>query len=172
MKSIELSIHIERYIYFIRGHRVMLDRDLALLYKVPTGNLNRAVKRNRLRFPPEFMFQLTREEYQALRCQFGILEKGRHAKYLPFVFTQEGVAMLSSVLHSEQAIMVNVQIMKAFVRLRELLETHKDLAKKLLELEKKYDARFRVVFKAIRKLMEKPPDLPLPPIPHVKGFRR
>jgi ORF6N domain len=111
---------IQCQIYFIRGHKIMLDSHLANLYGVPTGHLNRAVKRNTLRFPLDFMFKLTKAEYGALRCQFGILEERPYARYLPYVFTQEGVAMLSSVLHSERAVMVNVQIMRAFVRLRDV----------------------------------------------------
>jgi hypothetical protein len=145
---------IERKILFIRGHRVMLDRDLAELYQVTTGNLNKGVSRNLGSFPQDFMFQLTAEEYKALRFQFGILEKGAHSKFLPRVFMEQGVAMLSSVLKSKRAREVNIQIMRAFVRLRQLLNTHKDLARKLEELEKKYDAQFRNVFDAIRALME------------------
>lgn len=137
----------------------MIDFDLAELYEVETKQLKRTVKRNIARFPKDFMLELTREEYAFLRCQFGTLEKGQHAKYLPYAFTEQGVAMLSSVLRSPRAIQVNIAIMRAFVRLREILSTHKKLAKKLNELEKKYDAQFQIVFKAIRQLMteeEKP----------------
>jgi len=171
MKELISVNRLERYIFFIRSHRVMLASDLAELYGVTTGHLNRAVKRNLLRFPRDFMFQLTQEEHQILRCQIGILEKGRHSKYLPYVFTQEGVAMLSSVLHSEKAILVNVHIMRAFVRLREVLATHGNLARKLEEMEKKYNAKFRMVFDAIRKLMDQPGDPP-PRVPLVKGFEK
>jgi len=150
---------ISQKIYFIRGHRVMLDVDLARLYGVETGALNRAVRRNRLRFPEDFMFQLTESEEEFLRCQIGISrETTKHGgrRYLPLVFTEQGVAMLSSVLHSERAVLVNVEIMRTFVRLREILLSHQDLARQLSELEKKYDSNFRVVFDAIRELMTPP----------------
>jgi ORF6N domain len=150
---------IERRIYLIRKQKVMLDSDLAELYGVTTGNLNKAVTRNADRFPKDFMFQLTREEYASLRFQIGILKRGQHAKYLPRAFTEQGVAMLSGVLHSPRAVQVNVAIMRTFVKLREMLTTHKDLAQKLEALEKKYDRQFKVVFDAIRQLMqpEEPP---------------
>ena len=150
---------IERRILLIRGHKVMLDAHLAEMYGVETKALKRAVRRNRDRFPIDFMFQLTKEEYDILRYQFGTLKRGAHAKYAPFVFTEQGVAMLSTVLNSKAAIRVNIEIMRAFVRLREILSTHKDLARKLEELEKQYDEQFRVVFEAIRQLMT-PPDPP------------
>jgi len=144
----------------------MIDNDLARLYGVTTFNLNKAVKRNTERFPKDFMFQLTKEEALSLRFQIGILKTGRgqHRKYLPYVFTQEGIAMLSGVLRSKRAVAVNIEIMRAFVRLREILITHKDLAHKLEELEQKYDEQFRAVFDAIRALMN-------PPIPIPKGRR-
>ena len=147
---------IERRIYLIRGFKVMLDRHLAELYQVETSYLNRQVKRNTDRFPADFMFQLNAKESESLRCQFGISNAaGRGGRrYLPYAFTQEGVAMLSGVLRSERAVLVNVAIMRAFVRLREILISNKDLASRLDSLEKKYDSRFRVVFDAIRKLME------------------
>jgi hypothetical protein len=151
---------IENIILFIRGQKVILDRDLAQLYGVTTGNLNKAVKRNPGRFPKDFMFQLSQEEYKSLRFQLGILEKGQHSKYLPNAFTEQGVAMLSGVLSSPQAVQVNIAIMRAFVRLRQLLLTHAELARKLEAQEKKYDAQFKVVFEAIRELM-KPPKLPV-----------
>lgn len=153
--------HIERTILFVRGEKVLLDRDLAVLYKVTTSNLNKAVKRNADRFPNDFMFQLTSEEADELTFQTGISKpSGRGGRrYLPFVFTEQGVAMLSSVLRSKRAVQVNIAIMRAFVRLRALLATHKDLARKLDEMEKKYDAQFRIVFDAIRELM-KPPEEP------------
>jgi phage regulator Rha-like protein len=147
---------IENKIFLIRGQKVMLDRDLAELYGVKTYNLNKAVKRNIKRFPLDFMFQLTKDEYRSLRFQFGILERGRHSKYLPYAFTQEGVAMLSGVLNSERAIAVNVQIMRVYVKLRKILSTHKELAQKLKELEQKFekhDAEIQSIFKAIRQLM-------------------
>jgi hypothetical protein len=156
---------IERTILVIRGHRVMLDADLALLYEVEIKALNRAVKRNIDRFPADFMFQLIAEEAKLLRFQSGTLDKdgkpgrGEHRKYLPYAFTEQGVAMLSSVLRSPRAVQVNIEIMRAFVRLRQMLQTNADLARKLAVLEKKYDAQFRTVFDAIRGLMT-PPERP------------
>jgi len=145
---------VERRILVIRGHRVMLDRDLAGLYGVETKALNQAVRRNLARFPGDFMFQLTMDEVDRLRSQ-SVTSKGARggARYLPLVFTEQGVAMLSSVLKSERAIQVNIAVIRAFVRLRALLATHRDLARKLEELERKYDRQFRVVFEAIRELM-------------------
>lgn len=147
---------IESKILLLREKKVMLDKDLAKLYGVTTGNLNKAVKRNIERFPDDFMFQLTKTEVDSLRFQFGSLKRGRHVKYPPYAFTEQGVAMLSSVLNSERAILVNIQIMRAFTKLREMLLTHKDLKKKIEAMERKYDRRFRVVFEAIRKLLEPP----------------
>lgn len=148
---------IERAIYLIRGEKVMLDRDLALLYEVETKVLNRAVKRNLQRFPLDFMFQLTTEEADVLRCQIGTSKKGRGGRrYLPYVFTEQGVAMLSSVLNSERAILVNIEIMRAFVKLRQMLASNTELSRRLDELESKYDKQFRVVFDAIRQLMATP----------------
>jgi phage regulator Rha-like protein len=160
-KKLIASEVIERSILLIRGQKVLLDKDLAELYGVSTKRLNEQVRRNRKRFPDDFMFQLTKDEADALRSQFATLEKGRggHRKYLPYVFTEQGVAMLSSVLNSERAILVNIEIMRAFVRLREILATHKDLARKLEEMEKKYDEQFAMVFRAIRELMA-PPEVP------------
>jgi hypothetical protein len=147
--------HIEKSILLIRGQKVMLDRDLAELYGVETKNLNLAVRRNLRRFPEDFMFQHTAEEYGALRLQIETLKRGRgrHRKYLPHAFTEQSVAMLSSVLHSERAIQVNLAIMRAFVRLREMLASNRELARRLDELDQKYDARFRAAFEAIRQLM-------------------
>jgi len=149
---------IEQTILLIRRHRVMLDTDLAKLYGVPAKVLNQAVRRNTSRFPADFMFQLTGEEATALRSQFVTLKTGRgqHRKYRPCAFTEQGVAMLSSVLHSERAIQVNIAIMRAFVQLREMIGSNKGLARRLNELEKKYDSQFRVVFEAIRELMAEP----------------
>jgi hypothetical protein len=150
---------IEQAILLIRGQRVMLDRDLAAMYGVSTGNLNKAVRRNLTRFPGDFMFQLTAEEADSLRFQIGILQKGLHFKYLPFVFTQEGVAMLSGVLKSPRAEQVNIAIMRAFVRLRETLALHKELAHKLADLELKienHDENIRTLFEAIHQLMISP----------------
>jgi ORF6N domain-containing protein len=144
-------------IHFLRGQRVMLDSDLARLYGVETKALNRAVSRNPTRFPVDFMFQLTAAEGRDLRYQSGTSNPtaGRGGRrYRPYAFTEQGVAMLSSVLRSPRAIAVNVEIMRAFVRLRELITSHADLAAKIAKLEMKYDRRFRVVFEAIRQLME------------------
>ena len=143
----------------IRGRKVILDRDLARLYAVTTGNLNKAVKRNVERFPEDFMFQLTKKEADSLRFQFGSLKRGQHAKYLPYAFTEQGIAMLSSVLHSKCAIQVNIAIMRAFVKIRQFLSTHKELAKKLEELEKKtakHDTDIQAIFDAIKQLMTPP----------------
>ncbi|HHT9128861.1 MAG TPA: ORF6N domain-containing protein [Candidatus Wujingus californicus] len=134
----------------------MLDTDLALLYGVKTKMLNQAVKRNIQRFPDDFMFQLTREEFNSLRSQIVTLKRGQHRKYLPYVFTEQGVAMLSSVLNSKRAIQVNIQIMRAFIKLKEMLSTHKDLKQKIEEMEKKYDYQFKIVFDAIKQLLEPP----------------
>ncbi len=160
---------IENIILFIRGQKVILDRDLAELYGVTTGNLNKGVRRNLDRFPPDFMFQLKQEEYESLRFHFGILKRGQHSKYLPCAFTEQGVAMLSSVLNSERAIEVNIAIMGVFVRLREIMATHKELAFKLVELEERlegHDEQIQNIFDAIRQLMT-PPDPPIPfsPLP-------
>jgi len=144
---------IEKRIYLIRGKKVMLDSDLAELYKVETRTLIQAVKRNINRFPSDFMFQLNYQEVASLRSQIVISKTGRGGRrYQPYVFTEQGVAMLSSVLNSERAIEVNIHIMRAFVKLREMIASHKDLAKKLDELEKKYDEQFRVIFDAIREV--------------------
>lgn len=163
---------IERRIFLVRGQKVMLDTDLAELYGVPTRRLNEQVRRNLKRFPADFMFQLTGEEAGGLRSQIAISNTEVEAsqslrsqnvtsnakrggrRYAPYVFTEQGVAMLSSVLNSERAIEVNIAIMRAFVQLREMLSTHKDLAQKLEQMEKKYDKQFRVVFDAIRELMQ------------------
>ncbi|MDI6745021.1 MAG: ORF6N domain-containing protein [Thermodesulfovibrionales bacterium] len=148
---------VESKILLLRGKKVMLDKDLAMLYGVTTGNLNKAVTRNIERFPDDFMFQLSKEECaQSLRFQFGILKRGQHLKYLPYAFTENGVAMLSSVLNSKRAVQVNIQIMRTFTKLREMLATHKDLARKIEEMEKKYDHQFKVVFEAIKQLLEPP----------------
>ncbi len=144
------SERIERLILLIHGHKVMLDSDLAELYGVTTKRLNEQVRRNLSRFPDDFMFQLTESEAHLLRSQFATSKEGRGGRrYLPYAFTEQGVAMLSSVLNSERAIKANIEIMRAFVRLRQILASHADLARKLEALEKKYDAQFKVVFEAI-----------------------
>jgi len=182
-KSTELAIQqiIEEKIYFIRGQKVMLDRDLAVLYEVPTFRLNEQVKRNKKRFPEDFMFQLTKEENDSLRSQIAILNEeedslrsqfatsnennesltsqfamsnnGRGGRRtFPYAFTEQGVAMLSSVLNSDRAIQVNIEIMRTFIKLRNILSEHKDLLKKIEEMEKNYDRQFRIVFQIIREL--------------------
>jgi hypothetical protein len=159
--------HVERKILLLRGERVMLDADLAVLYGVETRALVQAVKRNASRFPPDFMFQLTAEEAAILRSQTVISSSGHGGRRnLPYAFTEHGVAMLSAVLRSRRAVQVSIEIVRAFVRLRAMLVGHADLARKLAALEKKYDAQFRVVFDAIRELMG-PPSKRTRPI----GFR-
>jgi hypothetical protein len=165
---------IEQTIFLIRGQKVMLDRDLAALYGVETKALNKAVRRNLDRFPADFMFQLTRGETDSSRFQIGTLKRGQNLKYRPLAFTEQGVAMLSGVLHSKQAIRVNVAIMRAFVRLRETLTLHQELARKLADLEKRiegHDTSIRSLFEAIRQLMSPPTTPPKPEIGfHVKEY--
>ena len=152
-------IPVERVVQSIRwfrGQKVLLDSDLAALYGVTTGNLNKAVSRNRERFPSDFMFQLSAEEAEDLIFQIG-RSKGRGGRrHRPYAFTEQGIAMLSSILNSDRAIRVNIAIMRAFVQLREMIGSNKGLARRLNELEKKYDSQFRVVFEAIRELMAEP----------------
>jgi len=143
-------------IIFLRGHKVMLDSDLAELYGAETKMLKRAVRRNIDRFPVDFMFEISNDEYISLRSQFGTLKRGQHSKYLPYAFTEQGIAMLSSVLHSERAIKVNIAIMRAFVKLRELLLSNKKLNQQLQEMEAKYDKQFKIVFEVLQQLMETP----------------
>jgi hypothetical protein len=152
-KGIILVPVIEKRIYFFQGKNVMFDKDLAILYGVDTKVFNQAVQRNLQRFPKDFMFQLTAKEFKNLRSQFVTSSWGGR-RYLPFVFTEMGVAMLSSVLNSERAIQVNIQIMRAFTALREIFEKHKDLKRKIEKMERKYDQQFKVVFDAIRQLLE------------------
>lgn len=147
---------IERKILLVRGKKVMLDADLAELYGVETKYLVKAVKRNLLRFPADFMFTLNQEEFENLRFHFGTSSQWGGRRYFPYAFTEQGVAMLSSVLHSERAIEVNIMIMRAFVKLREMIASNKDLARRLDGLEKKYDSQFKVVFEAIRQIMTPP----------------
>jgi hypothetical protein len=160
-----MLIPVERIVHsilLIRGQKVLLDSDLAKMYGVSPKRLNEQVRRNRERFPADFMFRLTAEEAEALRSQIATLKAGRgqHRKYAPYVFTEQGVAMLSSVLKSPRAVQVNIAIMRAFVQLREMLASHKELARKLDAMERKYDAQFKVVFDAIRELMTPPPSPP------------
>lgn len=157
-KNIQLipEVVIENKILLIRGKKVMLDRDLAELYGVETKQLTRQVRRNIERFPEDFMFKLNTEEYVSLRRQFGTLKRGRHSKYLPYVFTEQGVSMLSGVLHSPRAIQVNIAIMRVFVKLKEMVSTHKEIMLQLEKLERKVEGQDRdiiLIFKAIRQLM-------------------
>ena len=161
MMSASIPIErIENVIYLVRSHKVILDRDLAALYGVETKVLKQAVKRNLDRFPTDFMFELSKEEFENWRSQFVTSKSDKMGlRYPPMAFTEQGVAMLSSVLRSKIAVRVNIEIMRAFVRLREILSTHKELKRKLIALEKKYDEQFQVVFEAIKALMieeEKP----------------
>ena len=159
VKSAESLIpreRIEEKIYLLRGEKVMLSTDLARLYQVAPRALVQGVKRNSDRFPKDFMFQLTNDEFQNLKSQFVISSWGGLRRAVPYAFTEQGVAMLSSVLRSKRAVRVNVEIIRAFVRLRRLLMTHEELARKLAALEKRYDAQFKTVFDAIRELMKPP----------------
>ena len=160
---------IERRIYFIRSQKIMLDRDLAELYGVKPIALRQQVKRNLNRFPADFVFRLSRKESEILVSQSVIPSKRSLGGFLPYAFTEQGVAMLSSVLRSDRAVLVNIAIMRAFVRLRQLLARHRDLARKLEQMEKQYDGQFRIVFDAIRKLMEPPPASRRPPLGFIKG---
>ena len=164
------AARIERAIVVLRGHKVMLDADLAELYEVETKALVRAVKRNSARFPVDFVFQLSADEFENMRCQFGTSSFWGGRRYLPYAFTEQGVAMLSGVLRSPRAVAVNVEIMRTFVRLREMLRSNAELARKLAALERKYDSQFRVVFDAIRELM-KPPAASKRPIGFSPGTR-
>jgi predicted DNA binding protein len=159
---------IERAILLVRSHKVILDSDLAALYGVRTKRLNEQVRRNRVRFPPDFMFQLTDREVKLLRSQTATSKSGRGGRrYRPYVFTEHGALMAATVLNSQIAVRVSVQIVRAFVRLRQLLATHAQLARQLADLERRYDAQFKVVFDAIKELMT-------PPQPEVNrkiGFR-
>jgi len=159
MKELIPIERIESKILLLRGHKVMLDADLAELYDVEVKHLVRAVKRNIERFPSEFMFQLNNKEFIELRSHFGTA-KFKMRRFAPLVFTEQGVAMLSSVLNSKRAIQINIEIIKTFVRMREMLISNRELAKKLDELEAKYDKQFDVVFDAIRHLMAPPPPPP------------
>jgi len=156
MKEQALAVRVERRIYLIRGEKVMLDYDLAALYGVETRALKQAVRRNSRRFPEDFMFELTENEMDSLVSQNVIPTRGKFGGAAPMAFTEQGVAMLSSVLRSRRAVQVNIAIMRTFVRLREMLLSDADLARKLGALEKKYDAQFKIVFDAIRELMIPP----------------
>lgn len=157
MSDIIPSDCIENKILLIRGEKVLLDSDLAVLYDVETKAINRAIKRNKDRFPEDFVFQLSEEEHTLLRYHFGTSNKRGGRRYPPYVFTEQGVAMLSGVLNSKKAVLVNVAIMRTFVKLRKMIASNKELAQKLAQLEKKYDVQFKAVFDAIRQLMQPPP---------------
>ena len=159
MKDLIPQEVIERKIYVIRGHRVLLDKDLAELYGVTTKRLNEQVKRNRNRFPVDFMFQLTQKEKNEVVANCDHLSSLKYAPYLPYAFTEHGAVMLASVLNSMIAVQMSILVVRAFISLRGVLAAHKDLARKIDELEKKYDVQFRVVFDAIRQLMS-PPEKP------------
>ncbi len=153
VERIALSIHV------VRGQKVIVDADLARIYGVPTKRLNEAVRRNMERFPADFMFQLTKDEaveWHRLRSQFATLKRGQHLKYRPYAFTEHGAIMAATVLNSPQAVQMSLFVVRAFVKMRDALAGHRELARKLEALEKKYDARFKVVFEAIRQLMAEP----------------
>jgi hypothetical protein len=168
VRNEKLPEGIEALIYLIRGHKVLLDEDIAALYGVETRLLTRAVRRNKERFPDDFMIELTIQEVTRLRSQIGISKEGRGGRrYLPMAFTEQGVAMLSSVLRSSRAIQVNIAIMRAFVKLRAIILSNEHLARKLAALEQRYDSQFKIVFDAIREIM-----LPKnPPAKRRIGFR-
>jgi len=170
MANIVPQVSIESRIHSIRGKKVMLDSDLAELYGVETKQLKRAVRRNIERFPDDFMFELTKEEYEILRCQFGTLSWGAHAKFLPFAFTENGVAMLSGVLNSPRAVQVNIQIMRAFTRMRNLITDNADLRRAIETLEKRvddHDKAIQIAFNTLKQILEPP----VPKKPKVKmGF--
>ncbi len=173
--STQLIVHkkIEQKIFLIRGKKVMVDNDLAELYGVRTKELNKAVKRNSYRFPKDFMFQLTTSESESLRFQIGTSNDGRGGRrYLPFAFTEQGVAMLSSVLNSKRAVQVNIQIMRAFIKLKELTSNHRDISQKLEALERKYhnhNQKIKKIFQAIKNILEFPAQK-FQEVPKVNGF--
>lgn len=154
---------IEQIIFLVRGKKIMVDHDLATLYKVKTYRLNEQVKRNIKRFPEDFMFQLTDDEKNELIANCDRFKSLKHSTSNPYAFTEQGIAMLSSVLNSNKAIEINIQIMRTFTKLRELMLVHKDLRIKIEELERKYDSQFKIVFDALRKLID-PPQKPKTPI--------
>ena len=157
---------IEKKIFFIREEKVMLDSDLATLYNVPTKVFNQAVKRNKKRFPEGFMFQLNSKELESLRSQFVTSKNSRGGqRYLPYAFTEHGVAMLSSILNSDRAIQVNIQIIKTFIQLRKLAVTNKDIHKRIDDLENKYAQQFQIVFQTLEQLLDGPQK-----IKKIRGF--
>jgi hypothetical protein len=170
MKSPQLMLQqdIENKIFLIRNRKVMLDYDLAILYGTLTKRLNEQVKRNAGRFPEDFMFQLTKQELKEVVANCDHLRNIRFSHSLPYAFTEHGILMLSSVLNSDKAIEVNIQIMRTFTKLRALMEVHKDLREKIEDMERKYDAQFQMVFRAVKKLLE-PPKPKKPRVPY--GFQ-
>ena len=154
MKTVITIAQIENKIFLVRGQKVMLSTDLAQLYEVEPRVMVQAVKRNIDRFPEDFMFQLTEQEFVNLKSQIVTSSWGGLRRAIPYAFTENGIAMLSSVLNSKRAIQVNIQIMRTFTKLRELIASHKDLTRKLNDLEKKYDSQFQIVFEAIRQILE------------------
>jgi hypothetical protein len=156
--------NITKRILAIRGQKVMLDKDLAYLYEIETRVLNQAVKRNLKRFPGDFMFQLTKNDLKKDITDCDILHSLKYSRVMPYVFTEQGIAMLSSVLNSDKAIEINIQIMRTFTKLRELMMEHKDLRSKIEDMEKKYDKQFQLVFNAIKQLLAPPPEKPKRPI--------
>ncbi len=171
--SLALIEHLDRLIYEVRGRKVILDRDLAQLYGVATKNLNKAVGRNCDRFPEDFMFRLTREEFNSLRFQFGTLKRGQHVKYLPYAFTEHGAIMAANVLRSERATQMSVFVVRAFVKMRAALSDNRELARKLAALEKELKERLDVHEAAIVTILQRvmdiidPPALPEPPKKHI-----
>jgi len=163
MQEIIPQVSIESRIHFVRGKKVILDRDLAELYGVQAKVLNQAVKRNIGRFPEDFMFQLTIEEAESSRSQFVTLKRGQNIKYLPFAFTEQGVAMLSSVLNSERAVKINIQIMRAFVKIRNLVADNSEVRKAIVNIEKRlniHDRQIQIAFDALKSLLQPAPMLP------------
>lgn len=160
---------VQEKIYLIRGHKVMLSHDLAILYDVPAKSLIQAVKRNTDRFPDDFMFQLSEAEFRSLRSQIVTLEngRGRYPKYRPYAFTEEGVAMLSAVLKSERAVQVSIGIIRVFIKLRQMALTQEQLSQRIDQLERKYDGQFRMIFEALRELVGSRPV----PLTRRIGFR-
>ena len=172
-KSLIPTEKIDRAILIIRGHKVMLDSDLAAIYGVKTSRLNEQVKRNKNRFPNDFMFQLTNHEKQEVVANCDHLEKLKFSRTNPYAFTEHGTIMLANVLNTPTAIETSVLIVRAFVKLRELLSTHKELERKILELESKYDQQFKLIFEAIRELMQQEqPDKDRPRIGYKIGKRK
>ncbi len=167
-KSVIPSENIVNKIYLFRGQKVMLDKDLAELYGVETRRLKEQVRRNINRFPESFMFELSQEEHQSLRSQFATLKRGRHSKYPPFVFTEHGILMLSSVLNSEIAIKMSVQIIETFVQLRKIANNYEEIMDKIQQMESQYNNQFGKIYKALQQLLSTPKEQPRPKIGYKK----